>query len=163
MGYAVLIQEQLRKIGADVQLEQLQPNVMIQRQDARSFDVILMNQTTDPSPSGYKQQWGSEGANPGGQNWVSFRNPRYDALLDSALAAGDAGRMRAYMRRAFELQIDEAPAVWLYDSPTVAGVHRRFQIAPMRPDGWWVHLPDWTVPPNARIDRDRVGLTSATR
>jgi ABC-type transport system substrate-binding protein len=163
MGYAVLIQEQLRKIGADVQLEQLQPNVMIQRQTARNFDVILMNQTTDPSPSGYKQQWGSEGANAGGQNWVSFRNPRYDALLDSALATGDAERMRAYMRRAFELQIDEAPAVWLYDSPTVAGVHRRFQIAPMRPDGWWVHLPDWTVPPNARIDRDRVGLTSAAR
>ena len=163
MGYSVLIQEQLRKVGVQVDLDQLQPNVMSQRQVSRNFDAILINQTTDPSPSGYKQQWGSEGAGEGGQNWVSFRNPQYDALLDSALATGDPAKMRAFMRRAFQLQMDEVPAVWLYDAPTIAGVHKRFQMAPMRPDGWWVHLPDWTVPPSARIDRDRVGLTSAAR
>jgi peptide/nickel transport system substrate-binding protein len=163
MAYAVLIQEQLRKVGAQVDVDQLQSNAMGQRQFSRTFDAILIAQTTDPSPSGYKQQWASAGAGEGGQNWVSFRNPTYDALVDSALATSDARRMRDLMRRAFQVQIDEAPAVWLYDPPTIAAVHRRFQIAPMRPDGWWVHLADWTVPPSARIDRDRVGLTTAAR
>ena len=163
MGYAVLIQDQLRKVGAEVELEQLQPNAMIQRQFAHQFDALLMNQTVDPSPSGYKQQWTSEGAAEGGQNWVSFRNRQYDALVDSAAAATDDVRMREYMQRAFRLQIDEAPAIWLYDSPTVAGLHARFRPAPMRADGWWVHLADWTVPPNARIDRDRLGLSTAAR
>ena len=162
MSYAVLIQEALRKVGAQVELEQLQVNAMSQRQVVRQFDAVLLAQVTDASPSGYQQQWGSAGAVPGGQNYVSFRNPPYDALLDSALAATDGAHMRAIMRRAFQLQIDEAPAVWLYDAPTVAAVHRRFQIAPLRADGWWGHLADWSVAPNERIDRDRVGLAAAT-
>jgi hypothetical protein len=71
--------------------------------------------------------------------------------------------MRGYMRHAFQIQVADAPAVWLYDVPTVAGIHRRIHNEPMRPDGWSVHLADWTIPPNERIDRDRVGLGTAAR
>ena len=163
MSYSVLIQEQLRKVGVQVDLDQLQVNTMGQRLHGRSFDAILLLLSTDPSPSGYKQQWSSEGAAEGGQNYVGFRNPQYDALLDSALTATDAGRMRGYMRRAFQLQIDEAPAVWLYDGLTIAALHRRLRPAAMPPDGWWGNLAEWTIPPDARIDRDRVGLTTAER
>jgi hypothetical protein len=66
------------------------------------------------------------------------------------------------MRRAFQLQIADAPAVWLYDVPLIAAVQRRVRPAPLRADGWWIHLADWTIPPNERIARDRVGLAVAT-
>ena len=163
MAYSVLIQEQLRRVGVQVDLEQLQSNAMGERQFRRNFDALLLAQFTDPSPSGYQQVWGSQGAGEGGQNLVAYRNPGYDALLDSALGSSDPAKMRGYMRRAFQMQIDDAPAVWLYDVTTVAGIHRRLQPAPMRPDGWWGHLADWTIPPNARLDRDRVGIATAAR
>ena len=162
MAYSVLIQEALRKVGAQVDLEQVQGNVAGQREFKRDFDASLHGQFTDPSPSGYKQQWGSAGVPPTGQNWFSYRNSAFDALLDSALATADASKMRADMRRAFQIQIADAPAVWLYDIPTTAGVQNRIHSQPMRPDGWWIHLADWTIPPNARIARDRVGLGGAT-
>jgi peptide/nickel transport system substrate-binding protein len=161
MAYAVLIQEQLAKVGIQAELDQLQPNVMLERMFAHKFDAALIAQFTDPSPSGYRQQWGSEGATQGGQNYVWYRNPAYDALVDSALSTSDAGKMKAHMRRAFQIQIQDAPAVWLYDVQNIAAIHRRFQIQPMRADGWWGHLADWTIPPGARIDRDRIGLTPA--
>jgi len=70
--------------------------------------------------------------------------------------------MRAYMRRAFQLQIDEAPGVWLYDVATFAGLQRRIHPTILRADSWSVHLADWTVPPNERIARDRIGIGGAT-
>ena len=163
VAYSVLIQEQWRKVGAQVDIEQLQSNAAGDRQRAHNFDASLIAQSPDPSPSGYQQQWGSSGVPPNGQNWVSYRNAAYDALLDSALATFDAAKTRSYMRRAFQVQIADAPAVWLYDVPTVGGIHKRIHYAPMRPDGWWIHLADWTIPPNERLDRDRVGLVATTR
>ncbi|MFL5613287.1 MAG: peptide ABC transporter substrate-binding protein [Gemmatimonadaceae bacterium] len=163
IAYSVLIQEQLRRAGVQVDLEQMQANTMGERQFKHNFDLALLAQFTDPSPSGYKQQWGSAGVPPAGQNWVSYRNPRYDMLLDSALTTMDAAKQAGYMHRAFQIQVADAPAVWLYDVPTVAGIQRRIHNAPMRPDGWSIHLADWTIPPNERIARDRVGLGPVAR
>jgi len=162
MTYAVLIQEQLRRLGVQADIDQLQFNAAGQRMVKGDFDAMTMAQFTDPSPSGYKQQWGSGGIPPAGQNWVSYRNPVFDALLDSALSTTDLSRVRTYMRRAFQLQIDDAPGVWLYDVPSVAAVHRRIHTEPMRPDGWWIHLADWTIAPNERLPRDKVGIAGAT-
>ena len=162
VAFGVLIQEQLRRIGAQVDLDQVQGNVFFERMSKRAFDAVLQGQSTDPSPSGYKQQWGSAAIPPAGQNWSSYRSAPYDALVDSAVATTDAGKLRAYMRRAFQLQIDDAPAVWLYDLSTVAGIQRRIHPTVLRADGWSIHLPDWTIPPNERIARDRVGLGGAT-
>jgi peptide/nickel transport system substrate-binding protein len=162
IAYSVLIQEQLRQVGAQVDLDQVQVNVQNEREGKRDFDAVLHAQFTDPSPSGYKQQWGSDAVPPAGQNWLSYRNPAYDALLDSAVAAADPGKMRGFMRRAFQLQVADAPAVWLYDVPLIAAIQRRIHPAPLRADGWSIHLADWTIPPNERIARDRVGLAVAT-
>jgi len=161
VAYSVLIQEQLRRVGAQADLQQLQGNVVFDRMAKRKFDAMLIGQSTDPSPSGYKQQWGTAGVPPNGQNWLSYRNPTFDALLDSALTTSNASRMQSFMRRAFQIQIADAPAVWLYDVPTIAGIQRRIHAAPMRPDGWSIHLADFAIPPNERIARDNVGLGNA--
>lgn len=163
MAYAVLVQEQLRRVGVQVDLEQVQANVAFDRQVKRTFDAIMVAQSTDPSPSGYKQQWASVGVPPAGQNWVSYHDAKYDALLDSALATTDPAGVHTIMKRAFQLQIDDAPAIWLYELPTVAAIQRRIHPAPMRADGWWAHLGDWSIPPNERLPRDRIGIATANR
>jgi peptide/nickel transport system substrate-binding protein len=162
VAYSVLIQEQLRRVGAQVDVEQLQSNAVGKKLFDRTYDAMLVGLSTDPSPSGYKQQWGSAGIPPAGQNYTGYTNPTYDALVDSAVATSDIAMQRAFMRRAFQLQIDDAPGIWLYDPPTIAGIERRVHAAVFRADNWEVHLADWTIPPNERIDRDRIGLGGAT-
>jgi hypothetical protein len=71
--------------------------------------------------------------------------------------------MKAYASRAFQKIIDDAPAIWLYDFVVVSGVNRRITTATMRTDEWWANLADWSIPPDKRIDRDRIGLTPAKR
>ncbi|MFN2565205.1 MAG: ABC transporter substrate-binding protein [Gemmatimonadaceae bacterium] len=162
MAYGVLIQQQLRGVGAKVNLEPLDFPTFIARQNGRDFDAAILAMATDPSPSGARQYWHSASVTADGLNYVSYVNPRFDALLDSAIASFDPAAMKAYARRAYQVLIDDAPAIWLYDVLTLAGVHRRVRTPGMRADGYWAGLADWHIPASERIARDRVGLAAAT-
>jgi hypothetical protein len=34
------------------------------------------------------------------------------------------------------------------------GYHSRLQLATLRSDAWWAHIPEWSIPPDKRIPRD---------
>ena len=159
MRYAVLLQEQFRKIGARVDLDQLDPNAMNARQQAYDFDAIMAGFNTDPSPSGSKQNWSTAGIGPTGQNMLRYSNRTVDALLDSATSAFDPAQTKRHLTRAYQTLVDDVPAIWLYDYISIPAVNRRITTAPMRADEWWANLADWYIPADKRIDRDRIGLT----
>jgi peptide/nickel transport system substrate-binding protein len=159
VSYSVLLQEQFRRIGAQVDLDQVDGKTFIERQHAYAFDAILGGFSTDPSPSGSKQNWSTAGIGRAGQNSLRYSNRTVDALLDSATSAFDPARMKASASRAYQKIVDDAPAIWLYDVILVAALNRRIMTAPMRSDEWWANLADWSIPPDKRIDRDQIGLT----
>jgi peptide/nickel transport system substrate-binding protein len=163
MAYAVLLQEQLRAVGVKVNLETVDYPTYQARQEARDFDAAMMAWSTDPGASGTKQYWHSASASGGGNNYVGYMNPRFDTLLDSAIASFDPADSKRYARRAYEVLVADAPAIWLYDLVPLAGVHRRVRTPGLRADGYWAGLADWHIPASERIARDRVGLAAATR
>jgi peptide/nickel transport system substrate-binding protein len=157
--YAVLIQDALRRVGAQVDIDRLDFRAFLDKQNAGDFDATMGSYNVDPSVSGTKQNWGS---GTGVLNALGYSNSLVDALLDSAATSFDAAKTRSYAARAYQTIADDVPAIWLYDVVTVAAAHRRINLAPMRPDGWWSNLADWSIDPAARLDRDKVGLTLAT-
>ncbi|MDB4905604.1 MAG: ABC-type transporter, periplasmic subunit [Gemmatimonadetes bacterium] len=163
MSYAVLLQEQLRKVGAKVDIDALQFPQFFARQEARDFDTILNAYATDPSPAGARQAWSSEGLTKGGQNYLSYASKPFDVALDSVLSALTPAERSARAHRAFQLLADDAPAIWLYDVLTVAAAHKRLKPVNMRADLYWANLADWSIPSDARIDRDRIGVAAAKR
>ena len=161
--FSVLLQEQLRQAGVKVNVEQLEQNVHLARMTARDFDAFIGLWGTDPSPGGIRQTWGTEGSRgKDGANYGSYENARFDALVDSALATPDPTREKAYFKRAYQVIIEDAPAIWLYEPPTVAGMHKRIRVVGMRADGWWAQLADWWIPANERTARDKIGLRPMT-
>jgi peptide/nickel transport system substrate-binding protein len=161
-AYAQLIQEQLRRnAGARVDIDIVDANAFYPRLQSGRFDAVMNAFGTDPSPGGGKQNWTTSGIGPQGQNILRYSNLHVDALFDSVTSAFDPARTKQYARRAFQLIIDDAPAIWLYDFVNVDAVHRRITLAPMRTDEWWANLADWSIAPDKRIDRDRIGLASA--
>ena len=161
MRYAVLIQEQLKSVGAQADIESIDISAFIERLYAGRFDLILNSLNSDPARSGAKQAWTTEAFHPAGQNYLRYSNRSVAALLDTAAATFDPARADQYYHRAFQTIVDDVPAVWLYDVLFVAGAHKRLRLEGLRPDGWWVGLADWWIPPNERIDRDRIGLRPA--
>jgi peptide/nickel transport system substrate-binding protein len=163
MAYAVLLQAQLRAVGAKVDVDAVDYPTLMARQDARDFDAALFAFSTDPGASGTKQYWHSASTAKGGNNYVGYRNPRFDTLLDSAIASFDPAAAKRYARRAYEVLVHDAPAIWLYDVLPLAGVHRRVRTPGMRADAYWAGLAEWNIPASERIARDRVGPATATR
>jgi peptide/nickel transport system substrate-binding protein len=156
--YAVLLQAAFKQIGAAARIDETDMAGFMARNTDRSFDTMVELYGTDPSPSGFKQSWTTAGLGKDGSNFPSYSNPTVDALLDSAAATFDPARTRAYARRAFEIIIEDAPGIWLYEPPSVAGVHKRIRTTRMRADGFWSGMADWWIPAAERNARDRIGL-----
>jgi peptide/nickel transport system substrate-binding protein len=159
--YAVLLQSALQRVGAAVRLDEADFATFVARQRTHAFDAELAVWNADPSPSGLKQSWSTAGIGPDGANWAAYSNRTVDALLDSATTSFDPARTRSYARHAFEVIMEDAPAIWLYEPPTVAGVHKRIHTTPARPDGYWSGLADWSIPAGERTARDQIGLRPA--
>lgn len=154
---AVIIQEQLRKLGVAVEIESLDNAAFSTRMQGRSFDAALGGWHLDPAP-GIRQTWGSAGSTgPGGNNFGSYESAEFDMRVDSALSTMDPVRAHAWMRRAYEVIIRDAPAVWLYEPLSAIALHSRIKPATLRRDAWWAHLADWTIDPAARLPRDNIG------
>jgi len=153
-----LLQEQLRRMGIRVELEQLETSTENDREAHGAFDAALSSWTMSSSPDGMRDAWTSHGIGKNGVNYSSYSNPRFDALLDSALWA-DSATAREKFTRAFAVINDDVPAVWLYEPRKIVGIHRRIRTTEMRPDSWWFDLADWYIPPVERLLRDRIPLT----
>jgi peptide/nickel transport system substrate-binding protein len=134
--------------------------LVVQRLMSHDFDAALNLWHTDGGMSDLRQTW-TKAAESTGVNWGSYEDPRFDALVDSALTTTDASRTHAYLHRAYAVINEDVPAVWLYQPRQIVGVHRRFHVATMRTDAWWAHLADWSVPPGNRLPRDNIGLAAA--
>ncbi len=155
---AVLIQEQLRTLGIAVEIESLDNAAFTTRLSSRSFDAALGAWRLDPAPA-IRQTWGTVGSRaPGGTNFGSYESPEFDLHVDSALSSMDPVAAHAHMRRAYEVIIRDAPAVWLYEPLSMLALHGRIRPARLRRDAWWAHLADWTIDPDKRLPRDEIGL-----
>ncbi len=161
MQYAVLIQEALRRVGVRVDIDAEPFNPFYAKQTAGDFDLALITYSTDPNAGGAAQSWATGSIIPAGGNTLSYSNPRFDALLDSATRELNFVKARAYAQQAYQVIADDVPAVWLYDFFAVGAISTRYHVTALRPDGWWEHLADWTVPVADRIARDRIGLGAA--
>jgi peptide/nickel transport system substrate-binding protein len=154
---AVVIQEQLRLAGVKVDVEQLDFPVLVERERKRAFDAAIGQWNTQPSPGSVRGSWGTIGSQASsGTNYSSYENPVFDAYVDSALSSFNPAARKAYFTKAYETIIQDAPAIWLAEPIPTVGYHSRLQLAPLRSDAWWAHIPDWWIPAGKRIPRDNL-------
>src|SRR3989449_1509338 len=75
--YARLLQQQYHLLGVDVQLDEVELSVFLQRAKAGRFDALINAWNTDPTPtSSVAQTW--TGAGLGASNYVRYANPAFD-------------------------------------------------------------------------------------
>jgi len=159
MNMAVLVQDQLRKVGVKMEIEPLEFASFTDREKSGKFDAVFGGWHVDASPGGIRQTWSSAGArSTGGSNYGSYENAAFDAGVDSALAGMSLESRRELFRRAYQQIIDDAAAIWMAEPKTVLAIHRRLRTSGMRPDAWWANLADWSIPERDRIARDRAAL-----
>jgi len=137
---SLLVQEQLRQIGLNLELQQLEFPVWIERRSAGNFDIDFTGTVQDPSPSGLTQAWSCTG----GINVARYCDPTVDSLIDLAVlgrAQGDPFRPWVTALRQIEA---DAPATFLYTQFYVYAVRRRFRNVTIFPVSSWQLLREWS-------------------
>ncbi|HEY6853775.1 MAG TPA: peptide ABC transporter substrate-binding protein, partial [Gemmatimonadales bacterium] len=153
--YARLIQAQLKSLGVDIQIDELDPVVFNQRLQAGLFDAALPAWNTDPTPSSsFAQRWTRAGW--GRFNYGRYANPNLERLLTQAtLSATDPRAATRAWRAVLDTLNQDAPGIWLFAPDNVAAVHNRVAGVTIRPDSWWALVWTWRIPPDRLLDRDR--------
>ncbi len=154
MRMSVLIQEQLGRAGIEVIVDQMDFAAFSARLAERNFDAALASWHLGSSPDAVRVTWTTSAAGKGGLNYGAYRNRDFDVLVDSALGASDLAASRELFRRANQVIVDDAPAVWLYEPRTLIAIHKRIRHPAMRPNAWWLSIGAWSIPVQNRISRD---------
>jgi len=147
-GAALILQEQLRRVGVAVTLREQEFNVFMSRAAAGRFDAYFGMWAQDPSPASILETWTAAGL--GHSNFGSYASPAFDSLVHAAVRAPDPAAARGRWRAALSRINADAPALWLLAPTGVAGVHRRFDNVSIRPDQWTADLWTWRVAPASR-------------
>jgi peptide/nickel transport system substrate-binding protein len=160
----VLIQDMLKAVGVSVDLQQMDINPWLELLRSGSFDAALNGIHYDPSPATIRMSWTGQAARSGdGTNYGGYINPVFDRVVDSAVNEMDAERSRELYRRAYEILINDAPAVWLYETVNYSAHHARLKPVNLRADAWWASIAEWKIPPGERLPRDRAREAVAQR
>ncbi len=152
---AVIVQDQLKRLGVSMQIQELEFNTFMSRAAAHRFDAHFGTWAQDPSPGSIEETWTSAGITQ--FNFGRYANPQVDRLVRDALRAPDMATARVKWHAAISEINADAPAIWMYEPVGVAGVHERFENVSIRPDQWTTTLWTWRVPQTRLIDRDRAG------
>jgi peptide/nickel transport system substrate-binding protein len=147
---AVLMKENLSKVGIRMQIKKLEWALFIERVQERNFDVVTMAWSMPWTVDLY-QIWHSDSI--GGSNYVSFSHEEADDIIIQLRKTFDEQERIQLCHRFHEIVHEEQPYTFLWCSAELMAVDKRFrdvETFPIRPGydvfEWWVPKTEQVYP-----------------
>lgn len=121
---SVVVQEQLRLMGIDAEIDSQENATLIERFYSFDFDMVVMGAAGYVDPNDFIQQNFQSGE---ANNTSGYDNPEMDALIDQGLSTQDRDERAGIYQEIQQLIIDDAPWINLYTSSTFEGASGRVQ------------------------------------
>ena len=152
-----LVQQQLKAVGIDVRIKVLEWSTFVHEFiDKRRFDAVLLGWNLSRDPDLY-DLFHSSRTREGEYNFVGYRNPEVDRLLEEGRRTFDQARRQAIYRQVHRLLYHDQPYTFLFVPDSLPVVHRRFRNVRATPIGIGYNLIDWYVPaPEQRYGRPQM-------
>lgn len=141
----VAIQSSLRKVGVQIVPKPYESTAWVERLRGRDFQGSFWGWGWGPgvmAPNA-RMVFHSASIPPGGPNFAGSRNPRLDALIDSALVAMDSTRYKQLWAQMEQEMINDAVYAPIYMDPEFFGVSSRLKNVKFRGIEWWEDVPYW--------------------
>lgn len=141
---AVMVQAQLKKVGVEIAINRLDWNTFIDQVIyQKAFDAVVMKWeagfTVNPTAL-----WHSASVE-NGYNFVSYKNPRVDALLEQALRARDRAGARPLWREFQQTIIDDCPYTFLFIPDDIVAGSTRLTNAEFDIRGFLANVQSWQI------------------
>lgn len=146
---AVMIQAQLAKIGIMVRIQTVEWNLLLQQVfEKRDFDGLILGWdadfAVDPAPVWHSRSIES------GYNFIGYKNPRVDELLESGRTAGSRESARKYWFEFQRIIAEDCPYTFLFMKDNLAGISSRVHDVQMDERGFLANVTSWWIPADLR-------------
>lgn len=146
---SVIIQQNLREIGIDCQLDVQESNVFFENLRLRKIDAWMAGWSIgleiDPLDG-----WGSD-LEKSRFNFTGYQNPRIDALCELAKAELNSLDARPYWLEYQEILHRDQPTTFLYWIKETQGFSRRIEGEELNILSTFYNIDDWTLSPSASV------------
>jgi peptide/nickel transport system substrate-binding protein len=134
------MQEQMRRIGVDLELQSLERQKLTQDMIDGNFQLYLNTLVGgNQSPDIFRFVYASASIPPDGQNRSRYSNPQIDRLLDEALLA-TRDRQRKIYSEVQKTLAEDLPQIYLWYPSTVVIRRLRVSTLDLDPSGDWRSL-----------------------
>jgi microcin C transport system substrate-binding protein len=113
--YWTMYREDLKKAGIDMELKYLEWNSFLKLLDEGNFDAVTLSWgggSVDPDP---KQIWHSASAVAGGSNFINYKNPVVDKLIDEARVEPVKAKRVKLLKEVYKQIAEDAPYAFLFN------------------------------------------------
>ncbi|OGQ66068.1 MAG: hypothetical protein A3F89_01640 [Deltaproteobacteria bacterium RIFCSPLOWO2_12_FULL_50_11] len=142
-GLATIVKEDLSKVGIQVDINKLEWALFIQKLNDHTFDAVTLGWSFGFEQDPY-QVWHSSQSDQG-SNFVGFQNEKVDALIEKARVEFDLKSRSQMHQEIHSLIHEEQPYTFLFASPSLVALNRRFHNVKVYPIG--LDPLEWTVGP----------------
>jgi peptide/nickel transport system substrate-binding protein len=133
------LQAQYRRIGIELQVEQVPGPIQLDRVNRRDFDLMFLRQRS-PDPLILDQVWNSRWDQPGGWAWTGFKDERLDGLLGQLRTLPSADDRCGVAREAQQIIMENAVMLPTLSQPVFIALLPRVQDFKMGAEGNWFFL-----------------------
>ena len=141
-----IIQRELRQLGIIVKPRVVEWSTFINEFiDKRNFEAIILGWSLSPDPDQY-DIWHSSKTGLREFNFISYKNPEVDELLEKGRSVFDPKERKKYYDRLQEILAEEQPYTFLYVPYALPAIHRRFYGVEPAPAGISYNFNQWYVP-----------------
>ena len=138
---AVMIQEQLRRVGIDAQVRRMEFNTLVDKNLEHDFDATLGAWGIDTSLD-LTYAFHTDSID-NGYNFGGYSNPEVDRLIDDFRRQTDPEIMGTILRRIEAILHQDQPYTFLWEPKRLTGVNRRLANVQVNPLSSFFHLEEW--------------------
>jgi len=143
---AQIIQQRLRDVGIDMKIRVIEwASFITHFIDKRNFEAVILGWTVGQDPDIF-DVWHSSKTGPKELNFIGYKNPEVDRLIEEGRGTFDQEKRRQCYWRIQEILAEEQPYTFLYVPDALPVVSSRFRGIQPAPAGISYNFIKWYVP-----------------
>jgi len=143
---AEIIQRRLKDVGVQVKIRVVEWAAFLKEFiDKGNFEAVLLGWNTGLDPDQY-DIWHSSKTKPGELNFIHYRNPQVDALLDEGRHTFDREKRKQAYFKLQEVIAEDQPYTFLFVPDALPAISKRFHGIKPAPAGIDYNFTKWYVP-----------------
>lgn len=124
----ILLKEDLKKVGIDLNITAREWSVYIQDMDNKSFETTYGGYTMSSTMGDPKQLWSTSSAVTGGSNMFSFGNAQSDKLIEDIRSELNEDKRIEMYKRLEQMIHDDVPCVFLFIPANRIAISKRYSV-----------------------------------